>query len=74
MQHGIELNLCGPNDVLEAVEKLEAQQKLPEKKQRMLKINALMKRTINNWKQKPKAKAFRAWRDYALRDKKHNKK
>lgn len=72
-QHGTALSLRGSKDLLEAVDKLEALHRLPEKKQRMLRINALMKRTINNWKQKPKAKAFRAWRDYALREKKHDK-
>jgi hypothetical protein len=73
LRYNTELELRGPEDVMTAVEQILAQEKLPQKKQRMLKINAAMKRTIVILKQQPKVKAFRAWRDYALRDKKQAK-
>lgn len=73
-RYNTDLELRGPVDVVAAVEQILVQQKLPEKKQKMLKINASMKRTIVILKQQPKIKAFRAWRDYALRDKKEKKK
>jgi hypothetical protein len=73
LRYNTELELRGPEDVMTAVEQILVQEKLPQKKQRMLKINAAMKRTIVVLKQQPKVKAFRAWRDYALRDKKQAK-
>jgi hypothetical protein len=59
---------------MKALQDREAIKKLPDKKQRMIRVNVLMQRTVVNMTQRALAKAFRAWREYALRDKRRENK
>mgnify|MGYP001050919105 CR=1 FL=1 len=69
-KNGRKIELLVDEQLLNGSEELEAREKLPEKKQRMLHINSLMKRTITLWKQLLKAKALRSWRDFAFKKQK----